>query len=313
MGKNRVVFIRHSERLDRRDEYSVNDWPDRDNFPWDTPICNADLPQQVGQKLLAYLLEESTSNKVNIRVIVSPFTRCIQTASHLCTELELSNFSVDKSFGEQMHAILHTTRRDYFDDINYIQSDGSIVATTSPALPHVLDNDPNGKFRFDSDYISQNLYRSYDYMVGVKDKINSQIQIVPPSLLGVDVSPNETTQNTYNRYTTSASKLFSELRNNEISEWNTLTLKEKEENTDIKEDIDTMTLVISHGDCVASIGAMCGLSIYDVQVCGFIIVDIGQGEEDYSVVHKDRVFAVEDEGATSSSGGGAFSVNLGNR
>ena len=63
MGKNRVVFIRHSERLDRRDEYSVNDWPDRDSFPWDTPICNADLPRQVGQKLLAYLLEVTDFTK----------------------------------------------------------------------------------------------------------------------------------------------------------------------------------------------------------------------------------------------------------
>ena len=98
-SRNKVVFIRHSERLDRADEYSVSDWPDRDDYPWDTPICDIDLPRSVGCKLRDYLKGETSSKKVNIKVIVSPFTRCIQTASYLCSELGLGKFSIDKSFG----------------------------------------------------------------------------------------------------------------------------------------------------------------------------------------------------------------------
>ena len=336
MGKNRVVFIRHSERLDKREEYNVEDWPDRDRYPWDTPICNSELPRLVGQKLRTYLETETDSTstssststskkgkKIRIKVIVSPFTRCIQTASHICSEMGIPTFSVDKSFGEQMLAIWHTTRRDYFNDVKYIQSNGSVVTTTPPPLPDVLEKDPNGKFRFDSDYLSQNLYRSYEYMIEVKNKINQEIQIAPSWILGSDVPPHETTQNTFSRYTESAINIFSKVRNKEISDWSILTINKEEtditageeeddENEEIGDDVDTMTVVVSHGDCVASIGYMCGLQLYEVQVCGFLILEIGEREGEYPVVHKDRVSTIEDH-PEDTSGGSPFSVNLGNR
>ena len=231
-----------------------------------------------------------------------------------------------------MYAIWHTTKRNYFDDTKYIQNDGSIVTSTAPPLPEVLEKDAEGDFRFDHHYIAMNLYRPFDYMIETKNKINPELTIAPSSILGVNVSTHESIPETYSRYTTFALEMFSQLRKEEVEGWTTLDLdiqhaddndneneNEKEKERERKDEEENIILVVSHGDCVASIGRMCGQTIYEVEVCGFIILDIGEEEGGHKLIFKDRVYTVEDNQGESESDGSnknnsiPVTLNLGNR
>jgi broad specificity phosphatase PhoE len=96
-----LVAIRHGPRYDKEvcPKAVHNDpaiWPDRALRPYDSPLCDLDVPRAQAEKLRAFGITS---------VVSSPFRRSLQTAAECCRVLGLSSITVDMGIGEQMPAV----------------------------------------------------------------------------------------------------------------------------------------------------------------------------------------------------------------
>lgn len=98
--------MRHGLRLDDYDFDASGGpalWPDRSQRPYDTPICDVELPRTRFAELRAAL---AAGGRAPITAIFSsPFRRCLQTAGICALEARVSRVSVDAQFSESMHAV----------------------------------------------------------------------------------------------------------------------------------------------------------------------------------------------------------------
>lgn len=92
-------IVRHSSRLDGDPPWAFpelnEEWVDRDDRPYDTPISDYELPcsQAIGVPLQAYDFT---------RIISSPLRRCLQTAAVLASHLGLPEVDVSLDVAEPM-------------------------------------------------------------------------------------------------------------------------------------------------------------------------------------------------------------------
>ncbi|CAH9127232.1 unnamed protein product [Cuscuta epithymum] len=76
MGYQNVIVMRHGHRLDTVDKRWTSD--NKNNRPWDPPICVTEEPNLFSDA--AESIQDGVGAPID-RVIVSPFLRCLQTAS----------------------------------------------------------------------------------------------------------------------------------------------------------------------------------------------------------------------------------------
>ena len=92
-----LAYMRHSDRLD----CEGRTWPDASDRPYDTPICNKELPVEATRCLKDQLPEGVTV----CAVVSSPFRRCLETAVLAARELDVKALHVDNRLGELMAAV----------------------------------------------------------------------------------------------------------------------------------------------------------------------------------------------------------------
>lgn len=82
MGMQRVVVMRHGDRLDQAEPL----WPAKKPRPWDPPLTDAGLLRAwtVGKRIRAAAAADGWAVH---RVLVSPFLRCRQTAERAVAAL----------------------------------------------------------------------------------------------------------------------------------------------------------------------------------------------------------------------------------
>ncbi|CAE7344654.1 VAPB, partial [Symbiodinium sp. KB8] len=92
-----LAYMRHSDRLD----CEGGTWPDASDRPYDTPICNKELPVEATR-----CLKDQLPEGVTVRAVVSsPFRRCLETAVLAARELDVKALHVDNRLGELMAAV----------------------------------------------------------------------------------------------------------------------------------------------------------------------------------------------------------------
>lgn len=95
-----VLFgvMRHGPRLDDNGEEDLAaSWSDRAARPYDTPLCQ---PEHVVSRA-----EELRRFKF-MRIISSPFRRCVQTAALVAKTLGVASVDIDFGVGESMHEVM---------------------------------------------------------------------------------------------------------------------------------------------------------------------------------------------------------------
>jgi broad specificity phosphatase PhoE len=98
-----VVVMRHSVRADSK---SGALWPDCSSRPYDPPIIDSELPQRAALELVRALGGSKIHRE--IRIVSSPFRRCLQTAGIVARALEVASVDVHLSLGEAMVHVART-------------------------------------------------------------------------------------------------------------------------------------------------------------------------------------------------------------
>ena len=122
-----IGIMRHSARVDNPDDLAKADptdprlkWDDEEERPYDTPICDFDLPRDQAAKLHEFGFT---------RVVSSPFRRCLQTAGIVAQELGITTVDVHLGIGEAMAQV---KRNGWPDDpeheLTYLTKEGMEAA-----------------------------------------------------------------------------------------------------------------------------------------------------------------------------------------
>jgi hypothetical protein len=98
-----VVVMRHSVRADSKAGAA---WTDCDSRPFDPPIIDTELPKRAALEL-ARALGGSEIRRA-IRIVSSPFRRCLQTAGIVARALKVATVDVHFSLGEAMVHVART-------------------------------------------------------------------------------------------------------------------------------------------------------------------------------------------------------------
>lgn len=85
--------MRHSVRADSVSRYGGVEWTDMQSRPYDTPICDFELPASQAEQIRPYQINT---------VISSPFRRCLQTSGVVCRTLGIESMYVDYGLSEGM-------------------------------------------------------------------------------------------------------------------------------------------------------------------------------------------------------------------
>ena len=100
---NMVIVMRHSKRIDSHPNFAPHlKWDEKDEYlrPYDPPIVDFKLPIEKLKEI------ESFIPTINItKIIVSPYLRCIQTATCIAKYLQIKTFEIDARLGEHSKAI----------------------------------------------------------------------------------------------------------------------------------------------------------------------------------------------------------------
>ena len=102
-----LCLVRHSARLDEASSFAqIGDeqWADRFERPFDTPISDTELPRRTADALRAAGLEFDV-------LVSSPYRRCLQTAGILARTLGVTKIVVDNRLGEHVPAARRVARK----------------------------------------------------------------------------------------------------------------------------------------------------------------------------------------------------------
>ena len=89
----RLIVMRHGERADAAKDYG---WKDPE-FPYDPPLTPRGHEHA---KTAGAIIRSKFSSLVGIRVLCSPFLRCLQTATHVADSLEQASIEVVPQFAD---------------------------------------------------------------------------------------------------------------------------------------------------------------------------------------------------------------------
>jgi broad specificity phosphatase PhoE len=144
-----VVVMRHWHRLD------AVPWDDRAARPYDPPIAGSDDTSPENEaRIIATLAQAAGYSR--FLVVVSPFRRCVQTASLVIKALgdAVTQVRVDKQFGELMTKIPQTMDFSYMSDdemygkLSSNLSRGMLVPAIRDPAPSRTESDSSGYDRY---------------------------------------------------------------------------------------------------------------------------------------------------------------------
>eukprot|EP01084_Bolivina_argentea_P251701 422242_1 len=100
-----IILMRHSKRIDQHPDMAESfniKWNEKDQYlrPYDPPICDYILPITKMKEI------QSLIPSINItKIVISPYLRCIQTATIIAKYLQIKNFEIDARIGEDINGI----------------------------------------------------------------------------------------------------------------------------------------------------------------------------------------------------------------
>ncbi|GAB5357926.1 hypothetical protein AAMO2058_000415900 [Amorphochlora amoebiformis] len=144
-----MIVMRHSERLDCDPQYDINllpegspqwekahlAWPDRAQRPYDTPICDFQLPATEADKIR----EKAKVEKLDV-IISSPFRRCLQTAAVLAREFKTKRVRICNAIGE----VRRWVRAQQRNFLGREHADGKVKPLTKQQVESILKDASKG-------------------------------------------------------------------------------------------------------------------------------------------------------------------------
>lgn len=97
---SRLIVLRHGERADA---VKSENWKDP-VYPYDPPLTVLGHEQA---KEAAIRIHSSLSSAEKVRVVCSPFLRCIQTATHVADELNISKIEIIPQICDMLNEHAH--------------------------------------------------------------------------------------------------------------------------------------------------------------------------------------------------------------
>ena len=100
VGGSRLIVLRHGERADAD---KSQEWKDP-VYPYDPPLTVLGHEQA---KEAAVRIHASLASTENVRVVCSPFLRCLQTATHIMDKLNITKIQIIPQLCDVMNEYAH--------------------------------------------------------------------------------------------------------------------------------------------------------------------------------------------------------------